>query len=128
MRDRCVKRIEEGLEKLEKRLAQSKKIVNRNAIERQIGRLLGSNERAGGRYRIQVIEESARPSGLKLVKSLQFDWNDWAQESEGCYVLRTNASALTKTDPLLLAKTDPPARSGSAFAARLSRWREDAAG
>lgn len=92
IRDRFAKRIEEALVKIEKRLAQSKKLVNRSAIERQVGRLLGSNERAGGRYRIQIVDEPGRPSGLKLVQSLQFDWNEWAQESEGCYVLRTNVT------------------------------------
>lgn len=92
MRNRFAKKIEDGLEKIEKRLVKSTKSVNRSAIERQVGRILGSNERAAGRYRIQIIDEQNRPSGLKLVWSHQFDWNEWAEESEGCYVLRTNVS------------------------------------
>jgi transposase len=92
MHDRFAKRIEEALERIERRLMRAKKLVDRSALERQIGPLLGSNERAAGRYRIQVINDASRPGGLKLVQSLQFDWNDWARESEGCYVLRTNVN------------------------------------
>lgn len=92
MHDRFAKRIEEGLERIERRLARAKKPVDRSTLERQIGRLLGGNERAAGRYRIQIVNDSTRPGGLKLEKALQFDWNDWARESEGCYVLRTNVN------------------------------------
>lgn len=92
MHDRFAKRIEEALERIERRLLRAKKLVNRSALERQIGRLLGSNQRAAGRYRIQIVDDSSKPGGLKLVRSIQVDWNDWARESEGCYVLRTNVT------------------------------------
>ena len=46
--------------------------MDRSAIERQVGRLLGSNERAAGRYRIQIMDEPNRLGGLKLLWSLQF--------------------------------------------------------
>jgi hypothetical protein len=92
MHDRFAKRIEKGLESIERRLSRAKKPVDRSALERQIGRLLGGNERAAGRYRIQIVDDPSKPGGLKLVRSLQFDWNDWARESEGCYVLRTNVT------------------------------------
>jgi transposase len=92
MHDRFAKKIEESLERIERRLARAKKPVDRGALERQIGRLLGSNERAAGRYRIQLVDDASRPGGLRLVWSVQFDWNEWARESEGCYVLRTNVT------------------------------------
>ncbi len=92
MHDRFAKRIEDALERIERRLSRAKKMVNRSALERQIGRLLGSNQRAAGRYRIQIVDDPSKPGGLKLARSIQVDWNDWARESEGCYVLRTNVT------------------------------------
>lgn len=93
--DRFAKRIEESLERIESRLARAKKPVDRSALERQIGRLLGGNERSAGRYRIQIVEDPTRPGGLKLIRSIHDEWTDWAKESEGCYVLRTNVNDWT---------------------------------
>jgi transposase len=90
MHERFAKRIEERLESLGRRLERSRKRLDREAIGRQIGRILGQNSRAAGRYRIQVIDDASRAGGLRLVWSAQPEWDAWAWHSEGTYILRTN--------------------------------------
>jgi transposase len=90
MHERFAKRIEERLESLGRRLERSRKRLDREAIGRQIGRILGQNSRAAGRYRIQVVDDSSRAGGLRLVWSAQPEWDAWAWHSEGTYILRTN--------------------------------------
>ncbi len=48
------------------------------------------NSRAAGRYLIRVVEDRSRSSGLRLEWSARAEWDEWAQYSEGSYVLRTN--------------------------------------
>jgi transposase len=90
MHERFAKRIEARLESLGRRLARSRKRLERGPIDRQIGRILGQNSRAAGRYQIRLEEDAARSSGLRLVWSAKPEWDDWAQHSEGTYILRTN--------------------------------------
>jgi len=90
MHARFARRIEERLESLGRRLEHSRKRLDREAIGRQIGRFLEKNSRAAGRYAIRVEDDATRPSGLRLTWSAKPEWDDWAQHSEGAYVLRTN--------------------------------------
>jgi transposase len=90
MHERFAKRIEERLESLGRRLERSRKRLDREAIGRQIGRILAQNSRAAGRYRIQVVDDPSRDAGLRLVWSAQREWDAWASHSEGTYILRTN--------------------------------------
>jgi transposase len=90
MHERFAKRIEERLESLGRRLERSRKRLDRETIGRQIGRILGQNSRAAGRYRIQVVDDSSRAGGLRLVWSVHPEWDAWASHSEGTYILRTN--------------------------------------
>lgn len=90
MHERFAKRIEERLESLGRRLERSRKRLDREAIGRQIGRILQKNSRAAGRYRIQVVDDASRAGGLRLVWSAQPEWDAWAWHSEGTYILRTN--------------------------------------
>lgn len=90
MHERFCKRIEESLLRIEKRLGQAKKPVERGPLERQIGRLLGRNSRGAGRYQIELVDDATRPSRLRLAWSRRAEWDEWAEHSEGCYVLRTN--------------------------------------
>ncbi len=41
-------------------------------------------------FQIQIVEDAARPSGLRLSWSRVKEWEHWAALSEGCYLLRTN--------------------------------------
>jgi transposase len=90
MHERFSKRIEERLGSLERRLERSRKRLDREAIGRQIGRILAQNSRAAGRYEIRVENDLTRDSGLRLQWSAKPEWDAWASHSEGTYILRTN--------------------------------------
>jgi transposase len=95
MHERFSKRIEVRLERLGRRLVRSRQRLDREAVGRQIGRLLGQNSRAAGRYHIQVLDDATRDSGLRLAWSAHSEWDEWARHSEGTYILRTNVSDWT---------------------------------
>jgi transposase len=95
MHERFAKRIEGRLERLGRRLEHARRPLEREAIERQIGRILGQNTRAAGRYQIRVVDDAERASRLRLVWSARPEWDEWARHSEGTYVLRTNVSDWT---------------------------------
>lgn len=92
MHDKFCKHIEEGLSSLGRRIERSQKPLERGPIERQIGRLLGKNSRAAGRYVINLRDDANAASGLRLEWSTRPEWDEWAPYSEGCYVLRTNVN------------------------------------
>src|SRR3989441_8560434 len=88
--ERFAARIEVALQSLARRLQRARQPLDRGRIERQIGRLLGRNSRAAARYQIQLVEDPAVASHLRLAWSVRPEWDEWARHSEGCYVLRTN--------------------------------------
>jgi len=88
--DRFAIRLEADLDKLRRRLEHAKRRVDRDRVQRQIGRMLERNHRAAARYDIRTDDDPARPSGLRLVWSTRPEWEEWARYSEGCYILRTN--------------------------------------
>jgi transposase len=90
MHDRFSARIQKALEKLAGRLMRARKKIDRGAVERQIGRLLGQNSRAAGGFVIRVEEAPECGSGLKLSFTRNPAWSEWASLSEGHYLLRTN--------------------------------------
>lgn len=90
MHERFVHRIQEGLQSLERRLRSARQRLERSRLDRQIGRLLGRNSRAAGRFDVTLEDDPGEPSGLRLVWSSRPEWDEWARISEGCYVLRTN--------------------------------------
>ena len=100
MHERFEKRIEEGLQSLERRLAKAKKKPDRSQVERQIGRLLGKNSRAAGLFDVQVgdVEREGVSGFLQVTWNKKTAWREWAQLSEGCYLLRTNLVDWTAED------------------------------
>jgi transposase len=92
---RFAERIEEGLQRLERRIARSRKHLDRGRIERQIGRLLGSNSRAAGRFVARLLDDPSTGAGLRLDWSTRDQWDEWSRHSEGCYVLRSNVNDWT---------------------------------
>ena len=90
MHERFARRIEEGLDRLGRRIERSKKLLDRGVIERQIGRLLQRNSRAASGFSISISENDVNGSGLKLSWRHHREWQDWARLSEGVYILRTN--------------------------------------
>ena len=95
MHERFSKRIVDGLESLKRRLKNAKKRANRVQVERQIGRLLGKNSRAAGKFNVDVVEDESRPSGLRVHWRVNKKWQDWAMLSEGTYILRSNVTSWT---------------------------------
>jgi len=87
---RFSKRISEDLQRLSRRLERAKKPANRSQVERQIGRILERNSQAAGKFLAEVKEDSSRPSGLRVLVEEKAQWDEWAQLTEGTYILRSN--------------------------------------
>ncbi len=102
MHQRFAERIDQGLARLAGRIARSKGPLERSTLDRQIGRLLGANGHAAGRYIVELVEDPSCAVGLKLTVSINQQWEQRAALAEGCYVLRTN---LTQWDPHTLWRT-----------------------
>src|SRR5258708_40280772 len=66
---RFAQRIEQGLEKLGRRLEHARRRLDRGKLERQISRLLERNARAAGRYLIDLRANPSRPARLVLTWS-----------------------------------------------------------
>jgi transposase len=90
MHERFSARILKRLESLERRLSRAREPVKRGEVERQIGRILGQNTRAAGKFDVRVRDCARRASGLRVDWCEREEWTAWAELSEGAYVLRTN--------------------------------------
>ena len=88
MHERFEKRIEERLTSMAKRCGKQKR--NPLKVAREVGRLLGQNSRAAGLFDVDVRRRD--DGGTELVWKKIEAWRDWAQLSEGCYLLRTNVA------------------------------------
>ena len=95
MHDRFAKRIEAGLQSLARRLERARRAVDRDQVQRQIGRLLERNSRAGRKHTIEVVVDHSRPSGLRLEWHENPGYSEWAELSEGTYILRSNVTEWT---------------------------------
>jgi transposase len=95
MHERFSQRIEEGLQTLARRIDKSTRALERGALERQIGRLLERNSRAGARYAISITDDESSASGVRLKWTVQPQWDEWAALSEGTYILRSNIGEWT---------------------------------
>jgi transposase len=89
MHDKFSRRIEAALERLEARIARSKKRLDPAPLNRQIGRFLQQNQRAAARFTI-ALEPDGCPAGLRLRVTCNAAFDDWAAISEGAYLLRSN--------------------------------------
>lgn len=86
MHDRFEKRIEDGLKKIE--ATCSKRKCDAITIAKRVGRLLGQNSRAAGLFETDVTKGA--DGRAKLVWHKVETWRNWAELSEGCYMLRSN--------------------------------------
>ena len=84
--DRFEKRIEKGLEKIAESCRKRKQKIG--SIERRVGRLLGANTRAAGLFKVEVKEGKSGQVAIAWQKIE--DWRQWAELSEGYYMLKTN--------------------------------------
>jgi transposase len=94
MHERFEKRIEEGLKKIEASCGKQKCAPVK--IATRVGKLMGRNSRAAGLFDVDVKTE---PDGRAKVVWRKIDaWRDWAQLSEGCYLLRSNVTDWSAED------------------------------
>jgi transposase len=94
MRERFVKRIEEGLTKIA--AACARRHCDVGTIERRVGRLLGKNSRAAGLFTITVERDDTGRASLRWSKI--DDAESWSRSSQGCYVLRSNVADWSADD------------------------------
>jgi len=95
MHERFCQRIEAGLERMARRIGKSKRRLNPGVLERQIGRLLERHARAAARYSIAIDDDPTHDSGLRLKWTAHPEWDEWANLSEGTYILRSNVQEWT---------------------------------
>jgi len=98
MHERFGERIEAGLETLGRRIAKSKRRLDAKVLERQLGRLLERNARAAARYAIAIEDDQTNEAGLRLKWTTHPEWDDWANLSEGTYILRSNVHEWTDAE------------------------------
>jgi transposase len=84
------KRIEEGLKRLKKRLEGRKKAEKIQKVERQIGRLLQRNQRSAKLFDIHCESTKDHPCGIHMEWTKKEEEQEWADQSAGFYILRTN--------------------------------------
>jgi len=107
MRERQIKGLEEGLAKLKARTeAAMRALRNRDQANRRVGRLFQKFSRAAHLYKVKIKEDPDpdHKSGVRLEVDVEVrdDLREWVEETDGCYLLRTNlrgwsAEALWKT-------------------------------
>lgn len=93
MHERFEQRIDRELEKLD--ASCQKRKWKKEVIDRRVGRILAKNSRAAGLYEITVTETDGR-AAIEWTKNDA--WRDWAELSEGCYLLRTNVTDWSTED------------------------------
>ena len=89
MHEKFSARIEAALARLAGRIARSKKPIETTQVNRQIGRILQQNQRAAARF-IVSLKPSDSPAGCYLHVEHSTKFDDWAEVSEGAYLLRSN--------------------------------------
>lgn len=98
MLERFCRRIEDGLQRLDRRIRQARRPLDARRLERQLGRLLALNARGAGRYVLEFVPDPSLAAGLRLEWTARPEWDDWARWSEGCYVLRSNIADWSPED------------------------------
>jgi transposase len=89
MHEKFARRIEVGLARLAERIERARRPLDRDTIQRQIGRLLQVNQRAAARYEITLVEAKSA-AGFHLNVKINEAFDEWAKISEGAYALKTN--------------------------------------
>lgn len=87
--ERFSRRIDVALDRLSARIARSKKRLDPAVVNRQIGRILQRNQRAAARFTI-TLQPDGTPAGCRLRIEYNAAFDDWADVSEGAYLLRSN--------------------------------------
>ena len=100
--NRFVTRMESKLDHLAQQ-AETGKARDKQKVERRIGRLLEQNKRAASLFNITVMETgTGKESRLSIEVKKNEERQQWALETGGSYILRTN---WTESDPKVLWNT-----------------------
>ena len=89
MHDKFSRRIDEALARLGRRIEASSKRLDPAQVNRQIGRILQQNQRSAARFAI-TLQTVDCPAGFRLHITLNAAFDEWADLSEGVYLLRSN--------------------------------------
>lgn len=102
MHQRFIDRMEVDLQKMQ-RSAGSGRLKDLQLAHRRLGRIQQRYWRASGAFDVKIItiKKPVNKARLKIIFKRNKRWGDWAELSEGCYLLRTN---LTDIDPKTLWK------------------------
>ena len=95
---RFSERLRTHLDRLQRRLATARRPVDRDRVNRQIGRMLARHSRAAKRYIVSVRDSKTNASGLQLIVQENQDWARWTERSAGCYLLRSNVANWTEAE------------------------------
>ena len=107
MREKQRVKLEAALGKLKARIdADTRTLRNRSTAERRVGRLSQQYSRAARFFQVHITEtdDASHTSGKRLAITITQETaqREWAELSDGCYLLRTN---LKNQDPKQLWKT-----------------------
>jgi transposase len=102
MHQRFIDRMQTDLEKMQ-RSAEIGRLKDLQLAHRRLGRIQQRYWRASRAFDIKIsaIKNPADKARLKVTFKRNKQWGDWAELSEGCYLLRTN---LTSVEPKTLWK------------------------
>jgi transposase len=102
MHERFIDRMEAALQKLQNSAAGGR-LKDAELAHRRLGRIQQRYWRASGAFEVKItaIKNPAGKARLTVGFKRNERWSDWAELSEGCYLLRTN---LTDVDPKTLWK------------------------
>jgi len=89
MHEKFSARIVVALERLSARISHSTRRIDPTQVNRQIGRILQKNQRAAARFTVS-LKDNESPAGFYLHLQRNAEFDDWAEVSEGAYLLRSN--------------------------------------
>lgn len=89
--DRFVKRVEEGLQRMQRSMATGR-LKDRDQAQLRLGRLLEKNWRASRAFAVAIepITPAEGKAVLRLTYQANAQWTQYRACAEGCYLLRTN--------------------------------------
>jgi hypothetical protein len=100
--DRFVKRLEEGLQRMQRSMATGR-LKDKGQAQQRLGRMLEKNWRASRAFTVTIepITPAEGKAVLRLTYRANEQWTHYRACAEGCYMLRTN---LVDLDPATLWK------------------------
>ena len=89
--------------RLATRIAAAKRRLDPAAVNRQIGRILQQNQRAAARFEVR-LQGADCPAGFQLKVETKPSFDEWADLSEGAYLLRSNGVDIAIPDHTTLSR------------------------